>query len=257
MDGEAPCALAEARVRRPVRLVPAGADPSRPSAFGTAPNSSASKLRGQLQSGAAGKRLQLSFAMPVWLMHCEARGQSRVVDYAKLAAKWQDGDRHAGNELFTALGSELRGIAAARLRQERHCSLSIGDLVNEAILKLFRLNVMELQSRAHILALTSRLMRQILIDEARKRATAKRNHAPATLTTNVAHWEMPVDLMMVEQALNDLAKIDPQRAQIVEMRFFGGMSTADIADVLGVSEPTIKRRWASTRAWLRHRLGQP
>jgi RNA polymerase sigma factor (sigma-70 family) len=68
---------------------------------------------------------------------------------------------------------------------------------------------------------------------------------------------MPIDLMMVETALNDLAKIDPQRAQIVEMRFFGGMSTGDIAAVLGVSEPTVKRRWASTRAWLRHRLGQP
>src|SRR5690606_32575960 len=143
---------------------------------------------------------------------------------------------------------------AARLRYERNCSLSIGDLVNEAILKLFRLKVMELQSRAHILSLASRLMRQILIDEARKRATAKRNGTVMTLTTNVAQWEMPVDLMMVERALGDLAKIDPERAQIVEMRFFGGMSTGDIAEVLGVSEPTVKRRWASTRAWLRHRL---
>lgn len=190
-------------------------------------------------------------------MQVEAGRQGRNVDYAKLAAEWQDGDRDAGNELFKALGSELRAIAAARLRHERNCSLSVGDLVNEAILKLFRLNVMELQSRAHILALTSRVMRQILIDEARKRGTNKRNHAVVTLTTNIAQWEMPVDLMMIEGALHDLAKIDPQRAQIVEMRFFGGMSTGDIADVLGVSEPTVKRRWASTRAWLRHRLGQP
>lgn len=180
-----------------------------------------------------------------------------MLDYAKLAVDWQEGDREAGNELFGALDAELRAIAAARLRHERHCSLSAGDLVNEAILKLFRLNVMELQSRAHILALASRVMRQILIDEARKRGTAKRNHAAITLSTNVAQWEMPVDLMMIETALKDLARIDPQRAQLVEMRFFGGMSTGDIAAVLNVSEPTVKRRWASTRAWLRHRLGQP
>lgn len=184
-----------------------------------------------------------------------AGGQGRKVDYSKLVAEWQKGDREAGNELFSVLGTELRAIAAARLRNERNCSLSVGDLVNEAVLKLFRLNVIELQSRAHVLALSSRVMRQVLIDEARKRSTAKRNHAPVTLTTNVAQWEMPVDLMIIEAALDDLANIDPVRAQIVEMRFFGGMSTGDIAAVLGVSEPTVKRRWASTRAWLRHRLG--
>lgn len=179
------------------------------------------------------------------------------MDYARLATEWQNGNRDAGNELFAALGNELRNIAAARLRQERNCSLSIGDLVNEAILKLFRLNMLEFQSRAHILALASRLMRQILIDEARKRGSAKRNHVATALSTNVAQWDLPVDLLVLESVLQELAKIDPQRAQVVEMRFFGGMSTGDIAAVLGVSEPTVKRRWASTRAWLRHRLGQP
>ena len=187
---------------------------------------------------------------------CEDRGASQV-DYAKLASDWQDGDRAAGNELFVALGDELRAIAAARLRQERHCSLSIGDLVNEAIIKLFRLNIMELQSRAHILALTSRLMRQILIDEARKRASAKHHHASVTLTANVAQWQMPLELMAIEMALSELAEIDPERGEIVEMRFFGGMSSADIATALGISEATVKRRWASTRAWLYHRLDRP
>ncbi|WP_305097196.1 ECF-type sigma factor [Croceibacterium aestuarii] len=178
------------------------------------------------------------------------------MDYAKLASDWQDGDREAGDELFHAIGDELRAIAAARLRQERNCSLSTGDLVNEAIIKLFRLNIMEIQSRAHILALASRLMRQILIDEARKRNRAKHHHTAITLTTNVAQWEVPLDLMTIEMALQDLFEIDEERAQIVEMRFFGGMSTGDIATVLGVSEPTVKRRWASTRAWLRHRLAR-
>jgi RNA polymerase sigma factor (TIGR02999 family) len=224
---------------------------------GTRANASRARQPSAVSSASAAVASKPAIALPEWLMQGAAGRQGRDVDYAKLAAEWQNGDRDAGNELFVALGSELRVIAAARLRHERNCSLSVGDLVNEAILKLFRLNVMELQSRAHILALASRVMRQILIDEARKRGTAKRQHAAITLTTNIAQWEMPVDLMMIESALHDLAKIDPQRAQIVEMRFFGGMSTGDIADVLGVSEPTVKRRWASTRAWLRHRLGQP
>ena len=150
------------------------------------------------------------------------------LDYARLASDWQDGDRDAGEELFNALGGELRTIAAARLRQERNCSLSTGDLVNEAVIKLFRLNIMEIQSRAHILALASRLMRQILIDEARKRNRAKHQHAAITLTTNVAQWEMPLDLMSIELALGELAEIDEERAHLVEMRFFGGMTTEHI-----------------------------
>jgi RNA polymerase sigma factor (TIGR02999 family) len=179
------------------------------------------------------------------------------VDYARLASNWREGDREAGNVLFSALASELRAIAGARLRQERNCSLSIGDLVNEAMVKLFRLNAIEFRSRAHILALTSRLMRQILIDEARKRNAARHNHESVTLSTNVAEWEMPVDLMTIDMLLKDLNEIDAERAQIVEMRFFGGMSSEDIAEVLGLSEPTVKRRWAATRAWLRHRLRHP
>ena len=179
------------------------------------------------------------------------------VDYARLANNWREGDRDAGNVLFSALSTELRSIAAARLRQERNCSLSIGDLVNEAMVKLLRLNSIEFRSRAHILALTSRLMRQILVDEARKRNAARHNHESVTLNTNVAEWEMPVDLMTIDMLLKDLTLIDPERAQIVEMRFFGGMSSEDIAEVLGLSEPTVKRRWAATRAWLRHRLRHP
>lgn len=179
-----------------------------------------------------------------------------TLDYAQLVNEWKGGSRQAGDELFAALEQQLRAIAAARLRQERHCSLSAGDLVNEAILKLMRLNVMEIQGRAHILALASRLMRQILIDEARKRSSAKRHHTAITLHTDMGQTEIPLDLMVLEHALKELAGIDQQRAQIVEMRFFGGMTTGDIAIVLGVSEPTVKRRWAATRAWLRHRLAQ-
>lgn len=178
------------------------------------------------------------------------------MDIARLASQWQDGDREAGDALFSTLDAELRRIAAVKLRSERHTSLSTGDLINEAVLRLSRLTIMEFHGRAHILALASRLMRRVLIDAARQRAAAKRGETPVTLCTNVADWEIPVDLLELEMALKELAEFDPERSQIVEMRFFGGMTSADIAAVLGISEPTVKRRWAATRAWLHNRLGR-
>ena len=176
------------------------------------------------------------------------------MDYTALAEQWQEGSNTAGNRLVEDLHSELHAIAAARLRHEPNSSLSTGDLVNEAVIKLARLNSLRFTGRAHILAMASRLMRQILIDQARKRASAKRQNTCITLTTNVARWEMPVELIALDLALNELSAVDPERAQIVEMRFFGGMSCAQIADVLGISEPTVKRRWTATRAWLLKRL---
>lgn len=158
--------------------------------------------------------------------------------------------------MFATLDSELRRIAAAKLRGERHTSLSTGDLVNEAVIRLSKLTIMEFHGRAHILALASRLMRRVLIDAARQRAAAKRGDTPVTLCTGVADWEMPIDLLELELALNELARLDPERSRIVEMRFYGGMASADIAEVLGISEPTVKRRWAATRAWLHDRLGR-
>lgn len=178
------------------------------------------------------------------------------MDFALLASQWRDGDRNAGDQLFRKLDDELRRIAAAKLRCERHSSLSTGDLVNEAVLRFSRLTVMEFHGRAHILALASRMMRQVLIDAARQRAAAKRGDTPVTLCTNVPDWQQPLDILELEFALEKLSELDPDRCRIVEMRFFGGMSHADIAAVLGISEPTVKRRWASTRAWLHNHLSQ-
>ena len=177
-------------------------------------------------------------------------------DFVQLAGQWQGGDRRAGDVLFSTLEGELRKIAAAKLRSERHTSLSTGDLVNEAVIRLSRLTVMEFHGRAHILALASRLMRRVLIDAARQRNAAKRGDAPITLCTDVAEWRVPLDLLELDLALHELADMDPERSRIVEMRFFGGMANADIAEVLGISEPTVKRRWAATRAWLHNRLAQ-
>jgi RNA polymerase sigma factor (TIGR02999 family) len=176
------------------------------------------------------------------------------MDYPKQLAAWQKGDVLAGNQLCSALDAQLRVIAAAKLRKERYSSLSSGDLVNEAIMKLFRQNLIEINDREHILALASKLMRQILIDQARKRNSDKRHHHPVTLSTNVAEWEMPVDVMDIHLAMEELAVIDPQRAEITEMRFFGGMTNEEVAAVLGLSVATVKLRWAASRMWLFDRL---
>ncbi len=179
---------------------------------------------------------------------------SGVVNYRALMKEWQAGDRQAGNRLFGELQRELDLIAAAKLAGEKNSSLSTGDLVNEAVIRLSRLKKIDLQDKAHILALASRVMRQVLVDHARKRDSGKRSHNKVTLVTNVGVWDRPIELLTLDWLLDELKEMDQERADIVEMRFFGGMSIADIALVLELSEATVKRRWVSTRAWLQDRL---
>lgn len=151
---------------------------------------------------------------------------------------------------------EIEAIAAAKLAQEFNSSLSTGDLVNEAVMRLTRLDRIEFQSRNHIFALASRMMRQILIDEARRRNADKRYHTKVTLATDLPDDGAPVDLLELGLVLEALRDIDEQRADIVEMRYFGGMSLAEIAAVLDLSESTVKRRWTAARIWMRERLSK-
>lgn len=177
-----------------------------------------------------------------------------ALDHSALMDDWQAGDRHAGNQLFTDLEKELHLIAAAKLAGENNSSLSTGDLINEAVIRLSKLTEIDLKGKAHILALAARIMRQVLIDHARRRNSGKRSHAKVTLVTNIGVWDRPIELLTLDHLLQELKEMDEQRADIVEMRFFGGMSIADIAVVLEISEATVKRRWVSTRAWLHDKL---
>ncbi|MEP3224567.1 MAG: ECF-type sigma factor [Parasphingorhabdus sp.] len=179
---------------------------------------------------------------------------SGALDHKALMNEWQSGDHRAGNKLFSDLQQELELIAAAKLAGENNSSLSTGDLINEAVIRLSKLKEIDLQSKAHILALASRIMRQVLVDQARKRNSGKRDHAKVTLVTNIGVWDRPIELLTLDWLLDELKTMDQERAEIVEMRFFGGMSIADIALVLEMSEATVKRRWVSTRAWLHDRL---
>ena len=158
-------------------------------------------------------------------------------------------------QLIGAIEAELRQIAAARLRYEKGCSLSTGDLINEALARIIAQSGLELTSRSEALALSSYVMRQVLVDHARKKQAAKRAHQPVTLHSQIPGSE-PVDLLDLEAQLASLAEIDEDRVRLVEMRFYGGMTLEEIADATGMSLATVKRRWASTRAWLQDRLAQ-
>ena len=148
---------------------------------------------------------------------------------------------------------ELRRIAQHHLRQERpDHTLQSTALVHEAYLRLVRQAPAEVENRAHFLAVASRLMRQILVDHARGHRAAKRGGGlKLELQDAMAEQKAQnVDLIALDNALNELARLDPQQSQIVEMRFFGGLSIEDTAEVIGVSRTTVKREWATARAWL-------
>lgn len=181
-------------------------------------------------------------------------GMKQLRGLDKLIADWQSIGQADGQNKFAELEAELQAIAGAKLNNESNSSLSTGDLINEAFIRLSKIDNIDFQSRAHILALASRIMRQVLIDQARKKRTDKRDHQKVTLVTNLPDWDSNLDLLDINLVLEELRTLDSQRADIIEMRFFGGLTIEDIAVVLDISPATVKRRWTSTRAWLQAKL---
>jgi len=173
-----------------------------------------------------------------------------------LIIDWRDGDMDARDRLIARLLPELQQMAAARLRYERASSLSTHDLINDAVERLLNIHGLELADRTHFTALASRLMRNILIDHARAKATDKRAHDKVELNTRVEGGAR-IDLIELNSALIRLEAIEPSLMEIVEMRYFGGMSVTDIAGATGWSEATVKRRWQVARAWLSDALSRP
>ncbi|MEE2877692.1 MAG: ECF-type sigma factor [Pseudomonadota bacterium] len=164
---------------------------------------------------------------------------------------WREGDLASRDRLFELLYSELRQVSAALLRSESNASLSTGDLVHEAVVRLIHLDRIEWTDKAHFLALAARAMRRALIDHARKKKSGKRGHHRVTLVTNIVDGGLQkVELEALDKALIRLHVIDAQKAEIVELRYFGGLSLEDISEVTGASISTIKRQWRVARAWL-------
>lgn len=185
--------------------------------------------------------------------------QSPTADAAEagdLFAAWRGGDERARARLFQRFYPELTQAAAGMLRNERTVSLSSGDLVHETVLKLIQMRRIDVQDRAHFMALASIFMRRILVDHVRAKRADKRSHRKVTLCTHI-QGVGPIDLNGLNEALLRLSSVDGQRAEIVEMRYFGGMSLGDIGEVLSLSEATVKRRWVGARAWLIDALDDP
>ena len=182
--------------------------------------------------------------------------EARQTQIAPLFSAWRAGDEQACEHLFRLFYPDLNRISAGLLRNERNVSLSAGDLVQEAVLRLIQLRQIAYADRAHFLALSSRFMRRVLIDHVRAKQSDKRHHHKVTLTTRFER-SRPVDLGVLDQAMVRLGLIDRERADIVEMRYFGGMTLKDIGEVLGLSEATVKRRWTSARAWLLDAMDDP
>jgi RNA polymerase sigma factor (TIGR02999 family) len=172
---------------------------------------------------------------------------------SELLVRWRAGDREALEKLVPLVYKELREIAHYHLQRERpgH-TLQSTALVHEAYLRLADQKPFEADNRAHFLAVASRLMRQILVDYARSHAAAKRG-ADLRVELDAAlilPQERNAEVIALDEALKTLSQIDEQQGQIVEMRFFGGLSIEEIGEVLGLSRSTVKREWNVAKAWL-------
>jgi RNA polymerase sigma factor (TIGR02999 family) len=172
--------------------------------------------------------------------------------------RWSEGDEAALGKLLPLVHDELRRLAGRLLRHERaNHTLQPTALVNEVYLRLVNPQVVEWKSRAQFFGLASKLMRHILVDYARKHRTAKRG-GPELERTPLEVVQLDpnpgVDFIAVHEALERLEIFDPQKARIIELRFFGGLSIGETAEVLEIGHATVERDWKLAKAWLRREL---
>jgi RNA polymerase sigma factor (TIGR02999 family) len=180
-------------------------------------------------------------------------------EVSQLLGHWAKGDPKALTELLPLVYQELQRVAHHHLRQERpDHTLQSTALVHEAYLRLLGNEPLDLQGRTHFIAIASRLIRQILVDYARERNAAKRDggcRIPVEFLDALPVTD-DADLLALDEALLDLSRIDARQAQIVEMKFFGGLASPEIATLLGISRATVDRDWATARAWLHRQMSR-
>jgi len=178
---------------------------------------------------------------------------------SELLLHWGNGDRKALEAILPLVYNELRQLARSKLRQQRpNHTLQTTALVHEAYLRLAEETSLHVENRAHFLGIAAQLMRWILVDYERNRRAAKRGAGVTLLTLDpsVSSPQRDVDLLALDEALERLCKLDSQQGQIIELRYFGGLSIEDTSEFLGISPATVKRSWASARAWLRREMSQ-
>lgn len=184
-------------------------------------------------------------------------------DVTQLLVAWSEGDQAAFERLVPLVYAELRRVAHRRMRDERpEHVLQTTALINEAYLRLVDINRVRWQSRAHFFAISARVMRRILVDAARERDARKRGGEISHVAFDEALMPAPerdADLMALDAALEALAKVDRRKSQVVELRYFGGLSVEETAEVLGVSVRTVAGDWRLAKLWLLRELerGKP
>ena len=183
---------------------------------------------------------------------------SSPLPISELLAHWNEGDREALKSLVPLLYGELRRVAHNHLRKARRGhTLQTTALVHEAYLRLEQYQRAYFQNRSHFIAICALLMRQILTGHERKRRADKRGKGREQLNLDDAGalaGGRPVDLLALDDALRELARLDPQQSRIVELRFFGGLSIEETSEVLSLSPATVKRHWSTARVWLHREM---
>ncbi len=175
----------------------------------------------------------------------------------ELIAKWAQGDQEALNALVPLIYKELHSLAHWYLAKERSAhTLQTTALVNEAYIRMAQQGPFQTQDRQHLIAITARLMRQILVDYARSYRADKRG---ADLLVSLGNdvdvaLDRDIDVVAVDEALTQLSRLDPQQSLLVELRFFGGMTVEEASAILGISTSTAKREWNIAKAWLTREL---
>ncbi|HEY2796416.1 MAG TPA: sigma-70 family RNA polymerase sigma factor [Thermoanaerobaculia bacterium] len=176
-----------------------------------------------------------------------------------LLQEWSRGDSGALERLTPIVYEELRRIAAGYMRKERpgH-TLQATALVNEAYVRLIGQKRVSWQNRAHFFGIAAQLMRRVLIDHARRRQAEKRGADRLRVSTDAeiaSGPDLDFDMLAIDGALTRLERLDPPQARIVELRFFGGLTVEETAEVVGISTATVKREWRTARVWLRREVG--
>ena len=185
---------------------------------------------------------------------------SKPSEVTRLLQQLDTGDRSGVDQLFAVVYQQLRNLAGQFFRREpEENTLQPTALVHEAYMKLVDQTRVDWQGRTHFFAVAAQAMRRILVDHARRRGAAKRGgnqHRIALDDNLVIESNRDEDLLALENAATKLTKLDPCQAQMIELRFFGGLSIAEVAKVMGISTRSVEREWTMVRAWLRRELSR-
>jgi RNA polymerase sigma factor (TIGR02999 family) len=228
------------------KIAPTNANPSQPSRF--------QRLTGGTERGYASQP-SASHAVGANLLAHEAPSE-----VTKLLQVWRAGDPKALDALLPLVYDELRRLAHYHLKNERpDHTLQSAALVNEAYFRLVGQELPELESRTHFFAVAAQLMRQILVDYARRHRASKRGGSVCRLTLDEAvalPQRKDVDVVALDDALTILAEVDPRQSRVVELRFFAGLSLEETSQAMGIATATVQRDWTAARAWLHREISR-